>query len=95
MRYRITHRTTYTYAVPAHDSFNEVRLRPVSDEHQTCLDFSLNIDPPASVIAYEDYYGNAVHEFGIPYLHDRPERSKRPATSSPLPPLTNRSMRKC
>lgn len=71
MRFRITHRTTYEYAIPAHDSFNEVRLRPVSDEHQTCLDFNLSIDPPASVIAYDDYYGNAVHEFGIPYLHGR------------------------
>lgn len=70
MRYRITHRTAYTYAAPAHESFNEVKLRPVSNEHQTCLSFELTIDPPAPVIAFEDYYGNAVHDFGIPYLHD-------------------------
>ena len=55
MRYRITHRTAYTYAAPAHESFNEVRLRPVSDESQTCLDFSLAIDPPGTVIAFQDY----------------------------------------
>lgn len=71
MRYRITHRTAYTYAAPAHESFNEVKLRPVSNEQQTCLSFDLTIDPPAPVIAFEDYYGNAVHDFGIPYLHDR------------------------
>jgi transglutaminase-like putative cysteine protease len=70
VRYRITHRTEYTYTTPAHESFNEVRLRPVSDEMQTCLDFNLAIDPPATVIAFQDYYGNAVHDFGIPYLHD-------------------------
>lgn len=70
MRYRITHRTAYTYAGPAHESFNEVKLRPVSDGNQTCLSFSLAIDPPAPVISFEDYYGNAVHDFGIPYLHD-------------------------
>ncbi|MFT4038829.1 MAG: transglutaminase family protein [Thermomicrobiales bacterium] len=70
MRYRITHRTVYTYAPPAYESFNEVRLRPVSDGMQTCVGFNLSIDPPATVIAFEDYYGNSVHDFGIPYLHD-------------------------
>lgn len=70
MRYRITHRTAYAYATPVHESFNEVRLRPASDEHQTCLDFDLAIDPPATVIVFDDYYGNAVHDFSVPYLHD-------------------------
>ncbi len=71
MRYRITHNTAYQYAIPAHEGFDQVRLRPVSDELQTCLDFSLTIDPPTTIVAFEDYYGNAVHDFGIPYLHDR------------------------
>jgi transglutaminase-like putative cysteine protease len=71
MRYRITHLTEYTYAPPAYESFNEVRLRPVSDGMQTCVGFNLSIDPPATVIAFEDYYGNSVHDFGIPYMHDR------------------------
>lgn len=71
MRYQIRHRTTYAYASPAYESFNEVRLRPVSDDQQTCLNFTLTIDPPAPVIQFDDYYGNAVHDFGIPYLHER------------------------
>ena len=71
MRYRISHHTAYQYAIPAHEGFDQVRLRPVSDEFQTCLDFSLTIDPPTTIVAFEDYYGNAVHDFGIPYLHDR------------------------
>lgn len=70
MRYRITHRTSYRYSSPAYESFNEVRLQPVTEEGQTCLDFGLTIDPPASVIAFRDYYGNAVHDFSVPYLHD-------------------------
>lgn len=70
MRYRIVHRTAYHYASPAHESFNEVRLRPCSGETQTCLNFDLAIDPPATVITFNDYYGNAVHDFGVPYLHD-------------------------
>lgn len=69
MRYRIIHRTQYVYQAPAHESFNEVRLRPVSDRHQACLDFDLTIDPPATVISFEDYYGNAVHDFSVPYMH--------------------------
>ncbi len=70
MKYRIVHRTAYTYASPAYESFNEVRLQPISGETQLCLDFELSIDPPATVITYRDYYGNIVHDFGVPYLHD-------------------------
>lgn len=70
MRYRVTHQTGYRYDGPVHESFNEVRLRPTSDETQTCLDFDLTIDPPATVIVFADYYGNAVHNFSVPYLHD-------------------------
>ncbi|MDQ2785961.1 MAG: transglutaminase family protein [Chloroflexota bacterium] len=71
MRYRIVHRTGYAYASPVHESFNEVRLQPVSSETQTCLNFDLVIDPPVPMITYQDYYGNAVHDFGVPYVHDR------------------------
>ena len=70
MRYRIVHRTSYGYASPVHESFNEVRLQPTSGQSQTCLDFELTIDPPATVVTFRDYYGNAVHDFGVPYLHD-------------------------
>jgi hypothetical protein len=69
MRFCITHRTRYAYSSPVHESFNEVRLRPASDQTQTCLNFTLTIDPPASVIAFLDYYGNTVHDFSVPYQH--------------------------
>ncbi len=71
MRYRIRHRTTYRYETPVFESFNEVRLQPFAGASQTLLDFDLLIEPPATVISFRDYYGNAVHDFGIPYLHDR------------------------
>jgi transglutaminase-like putative cysteine protease len=70
VRYRIRHRTTYGYAREVFESFNQVRLQPMASESQTVLDFDLSIDPPAGVITFRDYYGNAVHDFGIPYLHD-------------------------
>ncbi|MGC4192495.1 MAG: transglutaminase family protein [Thermomicrobiales bacterium] len=71
MRYRIAHRTEYQYTGPVHESFNEIRLRPCSDEQQLCLNFGLEIDPPATVIVFTDYYGNTVHDFSVPYLHSR------------------------
>jgi len=71
LRYRIRHRTSYRYASPAFESFNEVRLQPLAGVSQTLLDFDLSIEPPATVISFRDYYGNAVHDFGVAYLHDR------------------------
>ncbi len=71
MRYRISHRTTYSYASPVYESFNEVRLQPLVCATQSVLDFDLRIEPPATVIAFRDYYGNGVHDFGVSYLHEQ------------------------
>ena len=71
MRYRIRHRTSYRYGSEVFESFNEVRLQPLAGAQQTLLDFDLLIEPPATVISFRDYYGNAVHDFGVAYLHDR------------------------
>ena len=71
MRYRIRHRTSYRYAGEVFESFNEVRLQPLACASQTLLDFDLQIEPPATTISFRDYYGNAVHDFGVAYLHDR------------------------
>ena len=65
MRYRIRHRTSYRYASDVFESFNEVRLQPLACVTQTLLDFDLLIEPPATVISFRDYYGNAVHDFGV------------------------------
>ena len=70
MRYRLCHRTSYRYERAVFESFNEVRLQPLACASQTLLDFDLVIQPPATVIAFRDYYGNAVHDFGVPYLHE-------------------------
>jgi transglutaminase-like putative cysteine protease len=71
VRYRIRHRTSYRYAREVFESFNEVRLQPLACASQTLLDFDLQIEPPATTISFRDYYGNAVHDFGVAYLHDR------------------------
>jgi transglutaminase-like putative cysteine protease len=69
MKWRIHHRTLYTYATPARDSFNEVRLTPTNDSRQTLEFFSLQTTPTAPTRQYHDFYGNTVHHFEIAAPH--------------------------
>jgi len=71
MHLRVLHRTTFVYAGKAHDSFNEVRLRPINDATQQCSDFKLNLTPTATPREYDDFYGNTVHYFELVENHTR------------------------
>lgn len=71
MHLRVSHRTTFVYAGSAHDSFNEVRLKPVHDATQQCRQFSLNLTPAASLSEYDDFYGNTVHYFDVTEAHTK------------------------
>jgi transglutaminase-like putative cysteine protease len=69
MRWNIEHTTRYSYATPVRDSFNEVRLQPFSNEHQTVEGFDLRIVPSTRVRQYYDFYSNCVHHFDIAEPH--------------------------
>jgi transglutaminase-like putative cysteine protease len=69
MHLRILHRTIFTYAGKAHDSFNEVRLQPINDPTQHCRDFALNISPAATARQYDDFNGNTIHYFDVGEEH--------------------------
>jgi transglutaminase-like putative cysteine protease len=69
MKWEIIHRTEYTYASPVSDSFNEVRLQPVSDEWQHVNDFLLKVLPATRLRHHRDFYSNVVHHFEIPEPH--------------------------
>ncbi|HUD48753.1 MAG TPA: transglutaminase family protein [Candidatus Baltobacteraceae bacterium] len=69
MKWRIHHRTLYTYATPARDSFNEVRLTPANDVRQTLEFFSLQTTPAAATRRYNDFCSNIVHHFEIATPH--------------------------
>jgi transglutaminase-like putative cysteine protease len=71
MQLRIVHRNTFNYVGPAHDSFNEVRLRPVDDATQRCTKFQLRIEPGSTPHDYTDFYGNTVHYFEIIDRHQK------------------------
>jgi transglutaminase-like putative cysteine protease len=67
--WRIHHRTSYTYAAPARESFNEIRLAPVTNKYQTLRSFSLAITPSVPIRQYIDFCSNTVHHFDIPLPH--------------------------
>jgi len=71
MHLRVLHRTTFSYAGKAHDSFNEVRLRPIADATQRCSEFKLHLTPGTTPREYDDFYGNTVHYFELADNHTK------------------------
>ena len=69
MYLNVRHTTTYSYARPAWDSFNEVWLRPADDYRQTLLAFELQISPKATVRERRDQFGNLIYHFHLPGDH--------------------------
>ncbi len=70
-RYHLVHVTEFLYDGPVSESYNEVRLRPMHDEKQSCLSFRLSTNPESRGSAYRDSSGNWVHQFNILKEHTR------------------------
>jgi len=64
-RYHLVHVTQFHYDGPVSESYNQVRLRPMHDEAQSCLSFRLTTAPAARVTAHRDAFGNWVHQFNV------------------------------
>jgi transglutaminase-like putative cysteine protease len=64
-RYHLLHATEFHYDGPVSESYNEVRLRPIHDETQSCLSFRLVTNPTSRGTSYRDAFGNWVHQFNI------------------------------
>ncbi len=64
-RYHLVHATEFRYDGPVSESYNEVRLRPMHDDTQSCLSFRLITDPVSRGTSYRDSFGNWVHQFNI------------------------------
>jgi len=72
MRYRVVHRTRYTYGTPVVLAHNEARLQPRETARQRCALSEVVVDPPpAASAAREDFFGNRVLYFGLQDAHDR------------------------
>ncbi len=64
-RYHLVHTTEFAYDSPVSESYNEVRLRPLDDDRQTCVSFKLVTTPNSRGTAYRDSLGNWVHQFNV------------------------------
>ncbi|MDQ8194001.1 transglutaminase family protein [Coraliomargarita sp. SDUM461004] len=70
MRFRVSHTTEYKYAVPASESFAELRVWPQANASQRIIERRLDITPATKVDHYVDYFGNHVEFFTIPHRHN-------------------------
>jgi transglutaminase-like putative cysteine protease len=88
VRLEVVHRTRYRYAAPVRDSFNELRVRPVSNARQECESSLLRVLPPVRLRHYLDLHGNHVSFFDLVEPHQSLEiecRSRVSTSASELP----------
>jgi transglutaminase-like putative cysteine protease len=94
MLFRITHTTRFVYERAAYDSHNELRLQPRDGDGQRCIGFELDLDCPAAVLAYRDFFGNHAHSVSVSAPHERLTITARslieraPTSSASLPEAT-------
>lgn len=70
-RYHLVHITEFSYDTPVTESYNEVRLRPMEDDRQSCISFRLVTSPASKGLSYRDAMGNWVHHFDVLSEHRR------------------------
>lgn len=64
-RLAVRHTTKYTYDQPIERSSNRLHLRPIHDEKQHVLNYSLKVTPDVPVVEYEDVFGNWTGRFEV------------------------------
>lgn len=69
MEFEVTHITAYQYPQPAAEAYGEARLTPRDLPSQTVVSHKLIIDPEVPVSSYDDYFGNRVDFFSVPFRH--------------------------
>ncbi len=69
MRFRVFHRTRYLYRSPVRDSYNELRLRPATDDKSRLEFFLLKTHPPVRLQHFRDNWFNYVHFFDLSEPH--------------------------
>ncbi|MDH5519700.1 MAG: transglutaminase family protein [Acidimicrobiia bacterium] len=72
MKFKIIHRTTYTYDAPVTASFGQIHQMPESQDGQQCLSRDLTIEPQPEVLSERvDYFGNRVATCVIREAHTK------------------------
>jgi transglutaminase-like putative cysteine protease len=70
-RLEVVHRTTYSYETAVLSSYNEARMTPTTDRHQSTVNVRFATLPSTPIRRYTDYWGTAVTAFDITDPHDR------------------------
>ena len=68
---RVEHVTRFVYPQPAHASYNETRLTPLTTPTQTTVESRVQTQPPVGQQRYRDYWGNLVVAFDVPDAHHK------------------------
>lgn len=69
MRLYVFHKTVYRYPDQVSNSFNEMRLHPLSNDLQKCESCLISVLPTTCMREYLDLNGNLVQYFEIPEPH--------------------------
>ncbi len=70
LKYKITHKTSYTYSDPVPVCHNLVHLAPRASVRQLCANYHLRIEPePTYSAARDDFFGNRTEYFTIENPH--------------------------
>src|SRR5688572_14780144 len=92
--YRITHHTVYRHSAPAGAAWQMLQLQPREEPMQECLDFQLELHPPAPDLSTRgDFFGNTRHYFSVREPHRELSITshaivRREAPALPLPGLS-------
>jgi len=71
MRISIDHQTGFRYSSRVGSSYNEARMTPVTNDHQTVWSSRVGIDPTPWSFTYPDYWGTTVTTFELHEPHER------------------------
>jgi transglutaminase-like putative cysteine protease len=70
MKYKLVHKTEYTYAEPVNNYHSLLCLTPRTLPLQICQDFKITIFPePSQITERVDFYGNTTHYFSLHSPH--------------------------
>lgn len=70
MRVSIAHTTRHHYSQPVVEEVMDVRLGPLTDDHQRWLRYDLKVTPNARIRRYTDGFGNEAHIISVAAPHD-------------------------
>jgi transglutaminase-like putative cysteine protease len=72
-RLQISHRTGFRYAGAVSSSYNEARMSPTNEPHQSVLDANVAVWPSARTFTYRDYWDTQVTAFDVHMPHENLE----------------------